>query len=57
VKNLIDFEIPFQDCEQYHAGRTKQRGRPQVAHVCLIIQQMDEFVWYELHVCHMLTWQ
>jgi len=28
------FEIPFQDHEQNHAGRTKQRGGPRVAYVC-----------------------
>jgi len=32
--NVIHFQIPFQDHEQYHAGRTKQRGGPQVSHVC-----------------------
>ena len=28
------FEIAFQDREQYHAGRNKQCGGLQVAHVC-----------------------
>jgi len=25
IKNIIHFEIPFQDHEQYKVGRTKQR--------------------------------
>ena len=34
------FEIPFQDHEQNHAGSTKQRGGPRVAHV-----------WFRVSAC------
>jgi len=34
LEECNSFEIPLQDHEQYHAGRTKQRGGPRVAHVC-----------------------
>ena len=52
---MIHFEVPFQDHEQYPAGRTEQRGGPQVAHVCSMVCGMQihffkkHSIWHELY--------